>query len=82
MTIKLTINPVDRGTNIITSADLAGGVVFSGTEKGLDGQQIGVELSLGYGNTREEGGVSAAVAENHALEHDLTARRPSKPRPV
>ncbi len=47
----LTINPFGVG-NIITAADTAAGVTFTGTETGLDGQQI--YLSLFDFNTNSE----------------------------
>jgi hypothetical protein len=60
----ITVNPIDNGTNIISAADAAAGVTFSGSETGLDGQQIGVELEKGYGNTRFLGAVPPAVGAN------------------
>src|SRR5271154_3029753 len=42
--MSITINPIDNGTNIITSLDAATSVTVSGSESGLDGQDIFVTL--------------------------------------
>lgn len=64
-TPTITINTIDNGTNVITAADAASGVTWSGSETGLDGQQIGVEFDKSYGNSRFEGSAfSPVVGEN------------------
>jgi hypothetical protein len=59
---SLTINPIDQGTNIITAADATAGITFSGSESGLDGQQIGLTLELSYGDTRFIGSIDTFAA--------------------
>src|SRR4051812_43147776 len=58
MKTTLTINPVENGTNVIA---VGGGIFWSGTEGGLDGQDITV---LGYRDT--DGRVFQGVGETSA----------------
>jgi hypothetical protein len=62
-TPTLTINPINNGTDVITSANNTSGVTSTGDETGLDGQQIGLSLELGYGDSRY-GGTVFTVGEN------------------
>jgi hypothetical protein len=68
----ITINPIDNGTIIISAADATTGVTFSGTETDLDGQQIGVTIEKGYGNTRFIGTLNT-VAVNGAWSITMPA---------
>ena len=42
--MSITINPIDNGTNVITAVDAALPITVSGTEVGIDGQDIFVAL--------------------------------------
>jgi hypothetical protein len=53
----------NNGTDVITTANDASGVIWTGTETGLDGQQIGLSLEPGYGDSRY-GGTVFTVGEN------------------
>lgn len=57
----ISINPIDQGTNIITGTGASAGITFSGTENGLDGQQIGIEIELGYGSIRFAGALETVA---------------------
>jgi hypothetical protein len=56
-TPTLTINPINNGTDVVTAANNTSGVTWTGDETGLDGQQIGLSLDLGYGDSRYGGTV-------------------------
>jgi hypothetical protein len=64
-TPTITINPIDNGTDVITAANNAAGVVWSGQETGLNGQTINIDYEEGYGDYRGMANVyPPAVAAN------------------
>jgi hypothetical protein len=62
MPSSIFINPIDNGTNVITAVDAAQPIIVSGTEAGLDGQDMLVAL---FSDTTEQPvATNAQIAAN------------------
>jgi hypothetical protein len=51
--MSMTINPIDNGTNVITAANGAAGVVFGGIDTEPSGQNTSLTLSAAYENVHD-----------------------------